>query len=96
LYVYAKAVDESCTVKSVAVSKLREGDWIYEDVKVGRRTIRAKWEGLTKRELKLIQKKLRKVKIRQGIPFVPVIFLSVLIFMVFFLVTRAWVLSLFS
>jgi Flp pilus assembly protein protease CpaA len=98
LYVYAKAVDESCTVKKIAVGKLREGDWIYKDVRLGKRgkTIKAKWEGLSKKELKLIQKKLKSVKIRQGIPFVPVIFLSLLIFMVFFLVTKAWFLVLFS
>ena len=37
-FVYAKAVDEAAMVRSVNVKKLREGDWLYKDVKIGRIT----------------------------------------------------------
>ena len=76
LYVYVKSVDESCMVKRVKTSKLTEGDWLYKDLKVGRKTIKAKWDGLSKAEIKLIQRKLNFVTIRNGIPFTPVFLIS--------------------
>lgn len=76
LYVYVKSVDEACMVKRVMTSKLTEGDWLYKDLKVGKRTIKAKWDGLSKAEIKLIQRKLNFVTIRNGIPFTPVFLIS--------------------
>jgi prepilin signal peptidase PulO-like enzyme (type II secretory pathway) len=48
-------------------------------LKIGKKIIEPSWEGLTKEELKLIKKKLKIVKIRQGIPFVPVFFIAFLV-----------------
>ena len=76
LYMYVKSVDESCMVKRVKASKLTEGDWLYKDLKVGRKIIKAKWDGLSKAEIKLIQRKLNFVTIRNGIPFTPVFLIS--------------------
>lgn len=76
LYLYVKSVDEACMVKKVRTSKLTEGDWLYKDLKVGKRTIKAKWDGLSKSEIKLIQRKLNFVTIRNGIPFTPVFLIS--------------------
>ena len=76
LYMYVKSVDESCMVKRVKASKLIEGDWLYKDLKVGRKIIKAKWDGLSKAEIKLIQRKLNFVTIRNGIPFTPVFLIS--------------------
>lgn len=36
-YPYAKAVDESAMVKKVDSSKLREGDWLYQDTRAGKK-----------------------------------------------------------
>ena len=83
LYVYAKAVDEGCMIREVKTSKLTEGDWLYKNVKIGRKTIKAKWEGLRKEEIKLLKKKYKKIKIRQGIPFTPVFLISFLILIYF-------------
>ena len=72
LFIFAKAVEESCMVKSISVSKLTEGDWLYQDVIVGRKRIKSNWQGLSKDELQLLRKKYkRKVLIKQGIPFTP-------------------------
>ncbi len=79
LYVFAKAVDESCMVKEVTTNKLTEGDWLYEDINLGKKKIKAKWDGLSKEEIKLIRKKYKKVKIKQGIPFTPVFLISLII-----------------
>ncbi len=78
-YVYAKAVDEVCMIKKIRASQLREGDWLYKDFKKGRCFIKADWEGLTKEQIRKINKVLGKnkfIKIKEGIPFVPVFLIS--------------------
>lgn len=79
LYTYAKAVDESCLVKNMKTKNLSEGDWLYHELKIGKKTIKANWEGLTKEEIKLIRKKFKEIKIRFGIPFTPVFLISFLV-----------------
>ena len=80
LVVYAKAVDESSMVKKLETRKLREGDWLYRDVKVKGKIIKAKWDGLSKEEISFLRKNLRIVLIREGVPFTPVFLLSFLVF----------------
>ena len=79
IYVYAKAVDESCMVKEIRTSQLTEGDWLYKDVKVGKKIIKARWDGLKKEEINQIRKKYRTVLIKYGLPFSPVFLISFLI-----------------
>ena len=79
LYVYAKAVDNSCLVKKIKTSDLEEGDWLYNDLKIGKKVLKESWHGLTKEQIKKIQKKYKEIKIRFGIPFVPVFLISFLI-----------------
>ncbi|MEK6819825.1 MAG: A24 family peptidase, partial [Nanoarchaeota archaeon] len=76
LYILAKAVDEKCLIKKMKTKDLGEGEWLYENVKVGKKTVKSSWEGLSKEELKLIKKKFREIKIRQGIPFTPAFLIS--------------------
>lgn len=76
LYYYAKAVDEFCMVKNLKVSQLTEGDWLYERMRVGKSFIEPSWEGLSMKDIKLLKKKYRFVKIKQGIPFVPVFLIA--------------------
>ncbi|MCW8965130.1 MAG: A24 family peptidase, partial [Candidatus Pacearchaeota archaeon] len=44
LYLYARAIDNVCMVKSVDVKKLREGDWLCKDVRIGKKLIKANWD----------------------------------------------------
>ncbi len=78
-YFYAKSVDESCMIKKVPVGKLTEGDWLYKNVKVGKSTIKANWDGVSLGDIEKIKKKHDFVLIRQGIPFVPVFLISYII-----------------
>lgn len=98
LYIYAKAVDEACAVRLVSVNKIKEGDWLYEDVYLGKgkarknkrsKVVRAKWEGLSKKDIKLLQRRMKskRIKIRYGIAFVPAMLFGWIAFMVFFLAT---------
>lgn len=91
LYVYAKAVDESCMVKEISVDKLTEGDWLYKDLKIGKNLIKVNWNGLSKKDIKEIKKKYKEIKIKQGIPFTPVFLISFLILILFyFLKIELW------
>ena len=76
LYVFAKALENIVMVKSVAVKDLREGDWLVDDVKIGRKVLKADWNGLTKQDLELLVKTKKKIKIKEGIPFVPAFFIA--------------------
>ncbi len=82
-YFYAKAVDEVCMVKKLKTSNLTEGDWLYNNVRVGRKLIKKSWDGLSKEEIKLLQKKHKVILIRQGIPFTPVFLISFLVLIYF-------------
>ena len=75
-YVYAKSVEESCMVKEIKTSQLEEGDWLYHGLKIGRKFIKSSWDGVSKEEIKMIKKKYKEIKIKQGIPFIPVFLIS--------------------
>jgi len=85
LLIYAKSVDECCMVERIQTSKLTEGDWLYGDIKSGRDVVKAKWEGLSMKEIKLLRKRHRFVTIRTGIQFSPVFLISFLIYAYLFL-----------
>ncbi len=84
-YIYAKSVDEACLVKNVKIKDLTEGDWLYKDLKVGNKIVKADWDGLNADDITLIRKKFKEIKIKQGIPFTPVFLISfiILIFLYF-------------
>ncbi len=80
LWIYAKTIDEVCMIKKIKTKDLTEGDWLYRDIKIGKKTIKATWDGLSKKEINELRKKFDFIKIRQGIQFVPVFLISFLIF----------------
>jgi hypothetical protein len=85
LFLYAKALEESCMDKMIDVKNLTVGDWTLSKIKAGKNIIKPNWEGLSEKELKLIQKYSKgKVKVKEGIPFVPS-FLIALIFLIIIL-----------
>jgi Flp pilus assembly protein protease CpaA len=81
IYFSAKSLDESCMVRKIDVKYLTEGDWLYKNMKIGRRMIKAKWSGLSKEEILFLKKKRKNILIRQGIPFSPVFLISYLALM---------------
>jgi Flp pilus assembly protein protease CpaA len=84
IYFSAKSIDESCMIKKINTENLTEGDWLYKNIRIGKRLIEAKWSGLSKEEINLLRKRKRNILIRQGIPFSPVFLISyiVLIYLV--------------
>ena len=91
LYIFAKSTEESCMKKDISPKFLREGDLLYSDIKIGKRLIRAKWDGLSKAEIKILQRRNKLVMIKQGIAF-GIVFLISLLFLIYiyFINTNLW------
>lgn len=81
LYVYAKAVEEACMIKQVSSKEVTVGDWLYREIKIGKRVIKPYWEGLSEKEVALLKKYNKKILIKQGIPFVPVFLIAFVAFL---------------
>ncbi|MDD5193568.1 MAG: prepilin peptidase [Candidatus Nanoarchaeia archaeon] len=80
LFVLAKSVEEGSMVKLVNPLQVTEGDWLYRDIIVNGKRIKANWEGVSREELRLIQKNYKKkVLIKYGIPFTPAFLIGFLI-----------------
>jgi len=89
IFIYAKAIDEICMIKKINPKELTEGDWLYKDVKISKsKIIKAHWEGLSLKEIKLLKKSKKQILIRQGIPFVPVFLIAFLVLVYVYLVLK--------
>jgi len=82
LLVFIRAVETSGMHKLVDPSKLTEGDWIVKDVRFkGKYICGPKDLGIEKKQIKQLialkrKGKIKKVLIKEGIPFVPSFFLA--------------------
>ena len=86
LYVFMKAVDEVVLTRRIAPKKLVEGDWIIEQVKDenGKIIVSNRDNGVSNEQIKKLKELYSKgiiktVKVKDGIPFVPSIFLTYLL-----------------
>jgi len=82
LLIYGKSAEEACMIKLVKAKDVTVGDWLYEQVKVGKRKIKPNWEGLGEEEVKLLKKSRKKVKIKYGVPFVPAFLIAFILLVV--------------
>lgn len=76
LSIFIKATEQSSMHKWITPDKLTEGDWLLRAVKHGKQKIMPEKLGLTKTQVKQIQKlysqkKIKKVLVKYGIPFAP-------------------------
>ena len=82
LWIFVKAIERSSMYRLVEPSKLTEGDWIVKDVYVNGRYITGPKDlGISKRQIKKLielykKRKVRKILIKEGIPFVPSFFVA--------------------
>ncbi|MEM4245142.1 MAG: A24 family peptidase [Candidatus Nanoarchaeia archaeon] len=85
IYVYLitmmKAVEKACMYKYTEVEKLTEGDWVAEEVKANNKVICGPKDlGLEKEQIEMLKKaKIKKVLVKEGIPFVPPFFIGTLL-----------------
>jgi preflagellin peptidase FlaK len=78
LFIFTKAVENVALIKTIETSKLTEGDWLAQPIKVGSKIINAK-SGLTVKEIEFIKRHKTHVTIKEGIPFVPVFLIAFLL-----------------
>jgi len=89
IYVYLitlmRAVDKACMYKHVEVDKLTEGDWVAEEVKANGRVICGPKDlGLEKEQIEELKKaKIKKVLVKEGIPFVPPFLIATVVTLIF-------------
>lgn len=96
IWVYAKSLDK-CMIKLIPSSKLTEGDWILGNIKVARGKVVYKTvHGLSLKDIRLLRKYKRKILVKEGIPFVPVFMISLIIMVFVYLTSGLSLLSLFS
>ncbi|MBW2992569.1 hypothetical protein KY345_05105, partial [Candidatus Woesearchaeota archaeon] len=92
IWLFAKSVEQSCMFKKVKPVELTEGDWIEDDIKIGSKKVYSKKElGVSKKQIKTLKKyyekgRIRKITVKEGIPFVPSFLLAYLVTLFF----NAW------
>lgn len=75
----SRALEEGCMVRFVKGSELKEGDWLVDEIRIGKKIVRPSFEGLSKKETSLM-KNLKLVKIKEGIPFVPAFLIAYILY----------------
>ncbi len=89
LYIYIitfmRAVDKACMYKHIEVEKLTEGDWVAEEVKANNRVICGPKDlGLEKEQIEELKRlKIKKVLVKEGIPFVPPFLIATILTLIF-------------
>lgn len=89
LWIFVKAIEKSCMYKLVEPSKLTEGDWIVKDIYVGGKYITGPKDlGISKKQINQLvefykRKKVKKILIKEGIPFVPSFLIAFIVTLMF-------------
>ncbi len=82
-YAFIKSVEQGVLVSYKSWNQLQEGDWLVENTKIGNKILKPSADGLSKEEIFLIKKLGKKVLVRDGIAYVPVFLLSVIVSLLF-------------
>lgn len=77
LYIFAKGLESVSMIRIVSGKELREGDWLVKNIKIGKKIIKADWDGLSLENIKLLKNK-KKIMIKDGLPFVPAFLIAFL------------------
>ena len=89
LWAFVRAIEKSSMYKLIEPSKLTEGDWIVKDIYYNREYITGPMDlGIEKKQIRKLtelysKKKLGKILIKEGIPFVPSFLIAFIITFLF-------------
>lgn len=72
---------EKLMIKQKSWHELAEGDWLVKEIKIKNKIIKPTVHGLTKKDIQEIKKANKKVLVQDGIPFVPVFLVALLVSM---------------
>ncbi|MGM5484846.1 MAG: A24 family peptidase [Nanobdellota archaeon] len=89
MWIFVKSVEKEIMYNHIDVDKLTEGDWIVNDVKVEGEYITGPKElGITGEAIEKLKKykekgKIKKVLVKEGIPFVPSFLIAYIVTLIF-------------
>jgi Flp pilus assembly protein protease CpaA len=84
---YLRAIENTSLTKTININEATEGDWSPQEFKFKEKTIKPDKTGLSIEDINYLkQKGIKKITIKEGIPFVP----SFLISYTFILITGNW------
>lgn len=89
LGIFVKAIEKSSMYKLVEPSKLTEGDWIAKNIVINKQYICGPKDlGISKSQIRKLvhfyqQEKIKKILIKEGIPFVPSFFIAFVMTLIF-------------
>ena len=89
LWIFVRTVEKTCMHKTVEPSRLTEGDWIVKDIYANGKYITGPKDlGISKSQIKKLiglykKRKVRKILIKEGIPFVPSFLVAFIITWIF-------------
>jgi len=82
VWIFVKIIEETCMIKDIPVGRLTEGDWIYKEVRVGKKYITGPKDlGVSREQITELKRycakgKIKTVTIKEGIPFIPAFLLA--------------------
>lgn len=79
LLVLVTSVQESSMKRYKSWKELAEGDWLVSSVRIGKKIIRPSADGLSRKDILLIKKSGKKVLVLDGMPFIPVFLIALII-----------------
>lgn len=95
LYIYTKAIESTLLIRT-HYSKLTEGDWIKQDIKINSKlTIKKTVHGLSEEDIALLKKYNQSIEIQQGIPFVPPFLITLILMALVYAISKPAILSSF-
>jgi prepilin signal peptidase PulO-like enzyme (type II secretory pathway) len=72
-------IENNYSIKLVNAKDLTEGDALLNNVRIGKKVIKKSVHGLSLEQIKMLRKSKKKVWIKEGLVFVPVILVSVIV-----------------
>lgn len=81
LFLFGKVIDKHVMIKEISSRNAREGDWLMDKIKIKGRWIKPNWEGLSKKDVVLLKSINKKIKIKDGIPFVPAFLVAFIVYL---------------
>lgn len=84
LLISIKSIESVSMEKIILTSKLVEGDWVDEEVRINGKLIYSpKSLGINKEQIELIRKHKKNIKVREGIAFIPSFLIGTIISLIF-------------
>lgn len=82
LWLFVKAVENTCFYKYIPPSRLTEGDWVVEEIRVkGKPVVKPGDFGVTKAQILALREMeekgiIKRVRVKEGVPFVPTLWFA--------------------